>query len=185
MLQSFSVGPMSVCDQGWALNLVSTLRLLANDPCGMHCVAKNWLAVGELVLPGLKLMGKLVGSATISADTRRSMAGMEPQSVRPRPLLKSLSVGIPTILFVEVLGGLGLHVVYLKATFICDECLAVQCFPKAPPELNFTNVADDAPWVRTIFTTAQYLAAEPTPTPWRHMCGWNLELNFRDGPRKR
>jgi hypothetical protein len=74
---------------------------------------------------------------------------------------------------------------HAQATFICDECLAVQLFPNAPAELNFTNVSDGAPWTRTIFTTAQYLAHDPRPSPWKDMCGWNLELNLRDGPRLR
>ena len=26
-----------------------------------------------------------------------------------------------------------------------------------------------------------YLATEPVLTPWRNMCGWTLELNYRDG----
>ena len=54
--------------------------------CGKE-LAGGWRAC----FAGFKADGKPVGSATISADMRRSMAGMEPQSVPPRPLLKSLT----------------------------------------------------------------------------------------------
>jgi hypothetical protein len=69
-------------------------------------------------------------------------------------------------------------------TFICDQCLASQMFPRAPAELNFTDFRDDAVWMHTLMSHDVYVAAstaDGTVSPWVHMPGWRLGLNYNDG----
>eukprot|EP00969_Alexandrium_andersonii_P279826 12369602-Alexandrium_andersonii.AAC.1 len=55
-----------------------------------------------------------------------------------------------------------------RTTFVCDCCLAVQPFKRAPmPEhLNYCDFSASAGWTETELSHADYLAMHPEPSAW-------------------
>ena len=63
-----------------------------------------------------------------------------------------------------------------QCMFICDECMATQAFKRAPKALNYTDCSEDALWLQTM----QSSGGHDCRSPWRHVRGWCLGLNYRD-----
>jgi hypothetical protein len=68
---------------------------------------------------------------------------------------------------------------FWKTTHMCEECLATNPYPKAPPHLTYIDFRDEAAWRATIIDHEQYMAGGNV-SPLACIPGFRLDTNFRD-----
>lgn len=69
---------------------------------------------------------------------------------------------------------------HYQTTLLCEECCAVQPFPRAPKELTYMDARATAKHRLTKVSHEMYMANAKEVSPWSVVLGWRLELEFRD-----
>ncbi len=69
---------------------------------------------------------------------------------------------------------------YHLCTYLCEECDAVKGARHADPQLGYGFFGDDAAWWATLQSHDQYLARARVVSPFWHVEGWHLQLQWED-----
>ena len=69
---------------------------------------------------------------------------------------------------------------FYGAMFMCDECLALRAFPRAPMELFYGDFTAGARHRSTFVSHAEYMDSEEHLSPWTEVPGWSKAQNFWD-----